>query len=151
MRWIIQGGFFMLPLTVCSVLVGAIVLERFRSFARIMKTPLIEQERPAAVMKNLRRYLPVLQTIITITPMLGLMGTVTGLMRCFHLLGKQVAAYDPVGMSLGISEALITTAAGLFIAVIATIFYNYFIARMNGYYYDYENALLGDDADEATD
>jgi biopolymer transport protein ExbB/TolQ len=151
MRWIMRGGVFMLPLAVCSVLMVAIVLERFHSFAMIMKTPLIEKDQPAVVMKSLRRYLTALQTIITISPMLGLLGTVTGLMRCFNLLGKQVAVYDPVGMSLGISEALITTAVGLIITVIATIFYNHFIASMNNYYYDYENALQEASADETRD
>lgn len=148
MRWIVQGGIFMLPLLACSVLTVAIVLERFWSFAKIMRTPLIEQAQPAVVMLNLRRYLAVLQTIITISPMLGLLGTVTGLMRCFNLLGKQVAVYDPVAMSQGIGEALITTAAGLIITVIATIFYNYFIARMDRYYYNYENALQEASTDE---
>jgi biopolymer transport protein ExbB/TolQ len=148
MRWIVQGGIFMLPLMVCSVLTVAIVLERFRSFAKIMKTPLVAQAQPMVVMQSLRRYLTALQTIITISPMLGLLGTVTGLMRCFNLLGKQVTVYDPAAMSQGIGEALITTAAGLIITVIATIFYNYFIARIDRYYYDYENALQEASADE---
>ncbi|NLW47055.1 MAG: MotA/TolQ/ExbB proton channel family protein [Firmicutes bacterium] len=149
MRWIIQGGIFMLPLLICSVLMVAISLERFWFFTKVMKTPLIDQTRPAEVMKNLRRYLPALHTIITISPMLGLLGTVTGLMRCFNLLGKQATVYDPVEMSLGISEALITTAAGLIITVIATVFYNYFSARMDSYFYDYELALGEASADES--
>jgi biopolymer transport protein ExbB/TolQ len=148
MRWIVQGGIFMLPLMVCSVLTVAIVLERFRFFAKMMKVPLVAQAQPMVVMQSLRRYLTALQTIITISPMLGLLGTVTGLMRCFNLLGKQVAVYDPVAMSQGIGEALITTAVGLIITVIATIFYNYFIARMDRYYYDYENALQEASTDE---
>jgi biopolymer transport protein ExbB/TolQ len=71
MRWIIQGGIFMVPLMVCSVLMVAIVLERFWFFAKIMKTPL-----------------------------LGLLGTVTGLMRCFMLLGRQVSFYTVRGCGL---------------------------------------------------
>lgn len=141
MRWMIQGGIFMLPLMACSVLMVAIIIERFWLFKKVMKIPLIEYEEPAETLKLLRQRLTVLNTIITIAPMLGLLGTVTGLMRCFNLLGNEGAFYEPAEMSLGISEALITTAAGLVIAVIATIFYNYFNTRLNGYLFDYNQAL----------
>ena len=90
-----------------------------------------------------------LYTIIVIAPMLGLLGTVVGLMKCFHLLGiAAVSTFDPKAMSLGISEALVTTAAGLMITVIATIFYNYFTARLDEYILDYNNALKEGRTDE---
>lgn len=149
MRWIIQGGVLMIPLLACSVLMVAIVIERFWLFGKVMQTPLVEYEDPAETLLNLRRHLTALHTIITIAPMLGLLGTVTGLMRCFNLLGTGVAIYEPAEMSLGISEALITTAAGLVITVIATVFYNYFIARLDRYYFHYRNALPGESTDEA--
>jgi biopolymer transport protein ExbB len=88
MQWIEQGGIFMIPLLICSVL-----------------------------------------------------GTVTGLMKSFSLLGSKVGGYDPREISLGISEALITTAAGLIIAVIATIFYNYLTARLEDFVHDYNDGL----------
>lgn len=150
MRWIIQGGIFMFPLLACSVLMAAIIIERFWLFAKVMKTPLVEYKEPAEILKTLRRRLTALHTIITISPMLGLLGTVTGLMRCFNLLGSGVTAvYEPAEMSLGISEALITTAVGLVITVIATIFYNYFISRLDRYFFDYQNAVQGESVDEA--
>lgn len=149
MGWIIQGGIFMIPLLACSVLMVAIIIERLWLSAKMMKTPLVEHEEPAKTIKMLRRRLTALHTIITISPMLGLLGTVTGLMRCFNLLGNEVAIYEPVEMSLGISEALITTAAGLIIAVIATIFYNYFTARLDRYFFDYQNTFQGESIDEA--
>lgn len=149
MRLIIQGGIFMIPLTACSVLMVAIVIERFWLFKKVMKIPLIEYEEPEKTLKTLRRRLTALQTIITISPMLGLLGTVTGLMRCFNLLGNGAVIYEPAEMSLGISEALITTAVGLVIAVIATIFYNYFNARLDQYYFDYQITFQGESIDEA--
>ncbi len=148
MRWIIEGGVFMIPLAACSVLMVAIVIERFWLFAKLAKTPLVEYTEPAEVIKKLRQRLATLHTIIVISPMLGLLGTVTGLMRCFNLLGNKMTIQDPAEMSLGISEALITTAAGLIITVIATIFYNYFTARLDLYYFDYQNALQEGPADE---
>jgi biopolymer transport protein ExbB/TolQ len=149
MRLIIQGGIFMIPLTACSVMMVAIVIERFWLFKKVMKIPLIEYEEPGETLKTLRRRLTALHTIITISPMLGLLGTVTGLMRCFNLLGNGLAIYEPAEMSLGISEALITTAVGLVITVIATIFYNYFNARLDQYYFDYQNMFQGESNDEA--
>lgn len=149
MGWIIQGGIFMLPLMACSVLMVAIVIERFWLFKKVMQIPLIEYEQPAETLKLLRQRLMILNTIITIAPMLGLLGTVTGLMRCFNLLGNGVAIYEPAEMSLGISEALITTAVGLVITVIATIFYNYFNTRLDRYYFDYQNTFQGETIDEA--
>lgn len=149
MRLIIQGGVFMLPLAACSVLMVAIIIERFWLFAKVMKIPLVEYEEPGKTLKILRRRLTALHTIITISPMLGLLGTVTGLMRCFNLLGNGVAIYEPAEMSLGISEALITTAVGLVITVIATIFYNYFNTRLDQYYFDYQNTFQGESIDEA--
>lgn len=149
MRWLIEGGVFMLPLSACSVLMVAIIIERFWLFAKLTKTPLVKYTEPVEIIKQLRQRLPTLNTIITISPMLGLLGTVTGLMRCFNLLGNRVVAIqDPAEMSLGISEALITTAVGLVITVIATIFYNYFTARLDLYFFDYQNALQEEHVDE---
>ena len=141
MKWIVQGGIFMIPLLLCSVVVVAIVGERMVVYSRAMKTALIRYDQPDDVVKQLRQHLTALQTIITIAPMLGLLGTVTGLMKSFYLLGHQVKAYNPQEISTGISEALITTAAGLIIAVIATIFYNYFRSRLEEYVHDYNAEL----------
>lgn len=150
MHWLIEGGIFMLPLSVCSVLMVAIIIDRFWLFAKLTKTPLVKYTEPAEVIKQLRQRLSALNTIITISPMLGLLGTVTGLMRCFNLLGNRVVAMeDPAEMSLGISEALITTAVGLVITVIATVFYNYFIARLDRYFFEYQNAFQEGPANEA--
>ena len=128
-----RGGPVMIPLFLSSVVMAAIIIERFFVFSKALKTPPAAVENPGRLFRELQRGLPALHTIITIAPMLGLSGTVTGLIRCFDLLSDRVQGYDPHTVSLGISEALLTTAVGLIIAVIATIFYNYFTYRLERY------------------
>ncbi|HOJ78895.1 MAG TPA: MotA/TolQ/ExbB proton channel family protein [Bacillota bacterium] len=144
MQLIEQGGFFMLPLLLCSILMVAIIGERYCCYRKILKQPLQSYDEPRQIVKQLRQWLTPLHTIITIAPMLGLLGTVTGLMKCFNLLGdKVVGNYNPQLISRGISEALLTTAVGLIITVIATIFYNYFNARLQDYVAEYNSEANG--------
>lgn len=75
------------------------------------------------------RGLPVLDTVITLAPLLGLLGTVTGLITAFGLLGDQELA-APAALTGGIAEALIATAFGLVIAVVALIPFNYLNAKL---------------------
>jgi len=75
------------------------------------------------------RGLPVLDTVITLAPLLGLLGTVTGLIKAFGLLGDQELA-APAALTGGIAEALIATAFGLVIAVVALIPFNYLNAKL---------------------
>lgn len=79
---------------------------------------------------KLEKNLNVLGTLGTIAPFIGLFGTVVGIIRAFHSLAVSGSA-GPSVISAGIAEALITTAAGLVVAVPAVIFYNYFLRRVN--------------------
>ncbi|QJB55686.1 MotA/TolQ/ExbB proton channel family protein [Pseudodesulfovibrio sp. zrk46] len=81
-------------------------------------------------MRSLTRNLPFLATCANAAPFIGLFGTVWGIMHSFHSIGlAQSAALATVAP--GISEALIATAIGLLVAIPATIFYNYFLGRLN--------------------
>lgn len=76
----------------------------------------------------MRRYLGVLETIITLSPLLGIYGTITGIIRAFGFLG-QGGVPNPQLVAAGIAEALITTAAGLTIALLAIPPYNFFLSK----------------------
>jgi biopolymer transport protein ExbB len=79
--------------------------------------------------KRMRRYLPVLDTIITAAPLLGILGTVIGIIHSFDMLGT-AGIQDPQAVTSGIAQALITTAAGLVIAILTLFPYNYFMTKV---------------------
>ncbi len=78
---------------------------------------------------RMKRGLGVLDTIITMAPLLGILGTVIGIIQSFDMLG-QMGIEDPKSVTVGIAQALITTAAGLTIALATLIPYNYFVSRV---------------------
>ena len=81
---------------------------------------------------SLRRGLPVLATVSSSAPFVGLFGTVGGIITAFQKLADPTKGGGGIGtVSAGIAEALITTAAGLGVAIIAVWFYNYFTARLD--------------------
>lgn len=77
---------------------------------------------------KLDKYLPSLQTIVAIAPLLGLLGTVLGMIKIFDVIALQGTG-NAEALSSGIAEALITTAAGLVVAIPAQIFYHIARAR----------------------
>lgn len=81
-----------------------------------------------AELKRMKRSLTVLDTIITVAPLLGIFGTVTGILVAFGSLEGRIP--DPKIVSAGIAEAIITTVAGLAIAIPTVIAYNYFCAKV---------------------
>ena len=81
---------------------------------------------------NLRRGLPVLATVSSSAPFVGLFGTVGGIITAFQKLADPSKGGGGIGtVSAGIAEALVTTAVGLGVAIIAVWFYNYFTARVD--------------------
>jgi len=83
------------------------------------------------VVHELERFLGMLGTIASISPLLGLLGTVTGIIRAFNDLTLKGSG-DPRILSGGIAEALITTAAGLLVAIPALVGYRYLRGRVEG-------------------
>ncbi|MCX5642295.1 MAG: MotA/TolQ/ExbB proton channel family protein [Candidatus Omnitrophica bacterium] len=79
----------------------------------------------------LERYVGILATVATVAPLLGLLGTVTGLMRAFMIIQMKSGLVNPSDLAGGIWEALITTVAGLTVAIPTYVAYNYFVNRVN--------------------
>lgn len=84
------------------------------------------------------RFLNVMDTLVTLAPLLGLLGTVTGLMRTFLHLGNEELSV--VAVTGGIGEALIATACGLGIAIFSLIPYNYFSGKVAQLQFELETA-----------
>ncbi len=82
----------------------------------------------AREIKRFSRGLPILDTTITISPLLGLLGTVTGMMHSFSLIGGELSS--PAAITGGIAEALIATAFGLGIAILALLPFNFLNNRI---------------------
>jgi biopolymer transport protein ExbB len=83
------------------------------------------------VVHELERFINTLGTIAGISPLLGLLGTVTGIIRSFNVI-EAGGMGDPRALSGGIAEALICTVAGLCVAIPALIFYRYLRGRVEG-------------------
>jgi len=79
---------------------------------------------------NLEKNLSLLATISGAAPMIGFLGTVTGMIQAFISISEEEGAVSPKLLSSGIYEAMLTTAAGLFVGIIAYLSYNYLVSRV---------------------
>jgi len=110
--------------------------------ARIMKAGILKHNRGKADIREaiedaghlelprLERYLSALATCANVAPLLGLLGTVAGMIKAFAQIQHKQGQVNPSDLAEGISNALITTAAGLTVAIPALVAYNYFITRV---------------------
>ncbi|MCR9206426.1 MAG: MotA/TolQ/ExbB proton channel family protein [Halobacteriovoraceae bacterium] len=90
--------------------------------------------------QGLRKYLWILGTIGTSAPFIGLLGTVVGIIKSFEAISVSGnAGFDVVAG--GLSEALITTAAGIIVGVMGVIFYNYFHNQLKDFNVEFKNKL----------
>jgi biopolymer transport protein ExbB len=88
------------------------------------------EEHGGHVVSYLERNLTSLATVASLAPILGMIGTVIGMIKAFGTVG-QTGNMTPEAVAVGISEALFCTAGGLIVAAIATVSYNYFTSRVN--------------------
>lgn len=123
--------------------------------AHILKAGILKHDRPRQQIKEsiedaslyeiprLESKLSILATIAHISPLLGLLGTVTGMVRCFQMIEVKTSSFHPVSpgdLAGGIWEALLTTVAGLVVAIPTFVVYNYLVNRINNFILEMEKA-----------
>lgn len=154
--YFVKGGFLMYPILLCSVVGLAILISKFIQYRKIlhgMQQPLaavLEEKPPLLVpilqcigsgcdekelsiigtrqVREIEKGLSWLGLIATITPLLGLTGTVTGMIKAFMVISAS-SSVSPSMLAGGIWEALITTAAGLLVAIPIHIGHHYLEKR----------------------
>jgi len=124
-------------------------LERYQTLTRDSKNMEAEkqmseiqraiEEATALEMPILEKNLIAMSTIASIATMFGLLGTVIGMIRAFRALA-QAGAPDAIQLSIGISEALINTALGLFAAIVGIVAYNFFVNKVDNFTYMIDEA-----------
>lgn len=122
-------------------------LERYQELRRegatkekiVAETQAAIQEANGLEVPLLERNLIALSTIASIATMVGLLGTVIGMIRSFAALGH-TGAVDASKLAIGISEALINTAGGLFVAIAGIVAYNVFVTRVDNFNYMMDEA-----------
>jgi biopolymer transport protein ExbB len=107
---------------IIEILITGILHRKF-SMIKAMESAAAEE------IKRMRRYMNILDTMITVAPLLGIFGTVIGIILSFEVLGSSGIEH-PEAVTAGIAQALITTATGLGIAILTVFPYNYFNSRV---------------------
>ncbi len=123
--------------------------------AHILKAGILKYDRPKLQIKEaiedaslyeipkLEKNLTMMATMAHVSPLLGLLGTVTGMVRCFQTIQAKATMLNPVSpgdLAGGIWEALLTTVAGLLVAIPAFVAYNYLVNRVNNFILEMEKA-----------
>lgn len=123
--------------------------------AHIIKAGILKHDRSRPEIKEaieeaaqleiprLEKHLPILATIAHIAPLLGLLGTVTGMIKSFQIIQAKAIAMTPVNpgdLAGGIWEALLATLAGLCVAVPTYIAYNYLVSQVDNFVYEMERS-----------
>ncbi len=111
-----------------AVVFGTAVRKWGKPEVEVEQAVLDEGERVANV---LRRYLRVINGVATVCPLMGLLGTVWGMMEAFNAIADSSAMGRPELLAGGISGALLSTAAGLIVAIPALILYLFFVGRVD--------------------
>jgi len=121
--------------------------------AHIIKAGVLKHDRPRSEIREniddaasyeipkLEKNIKILATIAHIAPLLGLLGTVTGMVEAFQIVEQKATLLNPINpsdLAGGIWEALLTTVAGLSVAIPSFIAYNYLVSRIEGFVLDME-------------
>ena len=126
---------------ICNQTRGAVSQVLLAGLARIKYSSKLESTLENAAQleaANLRRNLGYLDTIVTLSPLLGLLGTVVGMIQSFSVFN--VKSGQPMAITGGVGEALVATAAGLCVAVLALLVHSYYSHRLDAVVTDMEQA-----------
>ncbi|MSR65580.1 MAG: MotA/TolQ/ExbB proton channel family protein [Verrucomicrobiae bacterium] len=141
-RNVLQRGSLTEAISICDETPGPV--------AQVVKVAILKHDRPREEIREtiedvglvevprLEKYLVALATIAHVAPLVGLLGTVIGMIRCFQFItekGQPVLAGD---VSAGVWQALLCTAGGLIVAIPAYIAYNYLVSRVDSIVLDME-------------
>lgn len=130
----VKGQLYMDAITFCSNSHGPL--------AAVMKSGLLKHEagrdrireamEDASVheFSRLEKHIPLVAMISHVSPLFGLLGTVLGMIDCFHVIQTKAGLVTPSDLSGGISQALLTTAAGLVVAIPTYLAYGYLVSRI---------------------
>lgn len=109
--------------------IGAVCAEVVRNAGDRTSMEKAAHNATQSELNKLETLVPLLATVASTTPFVGLLGTVMGIIRCFHDISS-ASGGGPEVVAAGISEALVATAMGLFVAIPSTMAYNYFVNRI---------------------
>lgn len=131
----VEKGHFDEALAICDTVeapIGALIRAGIEN-RNLPETELKDAVRDAAVreLPQIEHSIQAVNVIGNISPLLGLLGTVTGIINSFNVLGEFGSVSDPSVLAQGISEALLTTAAGILIAVPSMVAYSWLSGRAN--------------------
>ena len=132
------GGFVMWPLLLLSLGSVAVIIERAVAYKNApAPAKLVQKSTEAQIERDsqklaleLERNLPLLSATAALAPLLGLLGTVTGMISTFNALATARQSGNTDSVLSGIGEALYATASGIFIALVALAAYSFFTARL---------------------
>ena len=131
--------------------VGNVVRETLSRLKQVKDDPKLDKDQKVAAIQKaleeslalelpmLEKHMTIIATIVSIATLVGLIGTVLGMIRAFAALATS-GAPDAVALATGISEALVNTALGITTSTIATILYNYFTSRIDDITYRIDEA-----------
>ena len=184
-----KGGWLMVPIIICSIIIVAVAIERYLTYRNVtinipqfmmkIRHPLnrgdlvtaindctLTRGPVSAVVKaglekaklgregiregmeaagnaetfHLEKNLNILATLAGITPLIGFLGTVTGMIKAFMKIQQLSGNVNADVLAGGIWEAMVTTAAGLSVGIPALILYNYYVNRVRGFVFQMETA-----------
>lgn len=117
---------------------GAIIAEAIDERTDDLEAEAVVESIATREIFNLKKFLNYLDTIVTLSPLLGLLGTVVGMISSFSVLSIQTG--EPFAITGGVGEALIATATGLLVAVLSLVIHTYLAQRVNVLIADIEYA-----------